>query len=154
MSTTLMKRIATLSGRVRWLPPLLLRVVLGVTFVKAGWGKLHHLPQVEQYFRSLHIPAAGVQAPMIAAIEFVGGLMLLAGLATRIVAALLVGVMAVAIYTAIWPDADGVAAVLGGVEAIYLAAFVHLAVNGAGAVSFDRALGRFLPALAPTTVAD
>ena len=36
MSTTLMNRIATLSARVRWLPPLLLRVVLGVTFVKAS----------------------------------------------------------------------------------------------------------------------
>ena len=149
-----MNRIATLSARVRWLPPLLLRVVLGVTFVKAGWGKLHHLAQVEQYFRSLHIPAAGVQAPMIAAIEFVGGLMLLAGLATRVVAALLVGVMAVAIYTAIWPDADGVTAVLGGIEAIYLAAFVHLAVSGGGAASLDRGLGRLLPALAPTTVVD
>lgn len=154
MSTTLMNRIATLSARVRWLPPLLLRVVLGVTFVKAGWGKLHHLAQVEQYFRSLHIPAAGVQAPMIATIEFVGGLMLLAGLATRVVAALLVGVMAVAIYAAIWPDAAGVTAVLGGIEAIYLAAFVHLAVSGGGAVSLDRALGRLLPALAPITVVD
>lgn len=154
MSTTLMNRIATLSARVRWLPPLLVRVVLGVTFVKTGWGKLHHLAQVEQYFRSLHIPAAGAQAPMIATIEFVGGLMLLAGLATRVVAALLVGVMAVAIYTAIWPDADGVIAVLGGIEAIYLAAFVHLAVSGGGAVSLDRALARFLPALAPTTVVD
>ena len=154
MSTTLMTRIATLSARVRWLPPLLMRVVLGVTFVKTGWGKLHHLPQVEQYFRALHIPAAGVQAPMIATIEFVGGLLLLAGLATRIVAALLVGVMAVAIYTAIWPDADGVAAVLGGVEAVYLAAFVHLAVSGGGAASLDRLAARHLPALAPASVAD
>ena len=54
------------------------------------------------------------------------------------IAASVVGVMAVAIYTAIWPDADGVTAVLGGVEAIYLAAFVHLAVNGGGAASLDR----------------
>ena len=153
MSTISMTRIRSLSIRARWLPPLLLRVVLGVTFAKAGWGKLHHLAQVEEYFRSLHIPAAGVQAPMIATIEFVGGLLLLAGLATRIVAALLVGVMAVALYTAIWPDADGVTAVLGGVEAIYLAAFVHLAVNGGGAASLDRALGRFVPARAPTSVA-
>jgi putative oxidoreductase len=152
MSTSLIARIDSLSDRVRWLPGLLLRLVLGVTFVKTGWGKLHHLDNVEQYFRSLHIPAPGIQAPMIATIEFVGGLLLIAGLATRIVAALLVGVMAVAIYTAIWPDADGVTAVLGGIEAIYLAAFVHLAVNGGGAASLDRLLGRYLPALAPTSI--
>lgn len=153
MLTSARARIEALSAQVRWLPPLLLRVVLGVTFAVTGWGKLHHLAQVEQYFRSLHIPAAGVQAPMIATIEFVGGLLLLAGLATRVVAALLLATMAVAIYTAIWPAADGITAVLGGVEAIYLAAFAHLAVAGAGAASLDRLVVRWLPSPAASVAA-
>lgn len=153
MTTTLITRVGALATRVRWLPTLMLRIVLGVTFAKAGWGKLHHLDGVAQYFRALHIPAPGIQAPMIAGLEFVGGLLLVAGLATRVVAALLTGVMAVAIYTASWPAADGVAAVLGGVEAIYLAALVHLAVDGAGAASLDRAVARGVRALAPTSVA-
>lgn len=152
MLTTLTTRIRSLTDRARWLPPLLLRIVLGVTFIKTGWGKLHHLDRVEQYFRSLHIPAAGLQAPMIATIEFVGGLLLLAGLATRAVALLLTGVMMVAIYTAIWPDADGVTAVLGGVEAIYLAAFVHLAISGGGPIALDRVVTRFLPPRAPAPI--
>ena len=146
-------RIQTISDRVRWLPGLLLRIVLGVTFVKTGWGKLHHLDNVEAYFRSLHIPAPGIQAPMIATIEFVGGLLLLAGLATRAVAVLLVGVMAVAIYTAIWPEASGITAVLGGIEAIYLAGFVQLAVSGGGAASADHLLARYVLAPAPTSLA-
>lgn len=150
--STLITRINSLTDRVRWLPGLLLRIVLGVTFLKTGWGKLHHLDRVEQYFRSLHIPAAGLQAPMIATIEFVGGILLLAGLATRAVSALLIGVMAVAIYTAIWPEADGITAVLGGVEAIYLAAFVHLAINGGGAASADRLVARQFPGFAATSV--
>ena len=147
-------RLRTLTDRAAWLAPLALRLVVGVAFIKTGWGKLQHLDRVEKFFASLDIPAAHLQAPLVAGIEFVGGLLLLFGLGTRVAAALLTAVMAVAIYTAIWPDADGVAAVLGGVEAIYLAAFVHLAVSGGGAVSLDRALGRLLPALAPTTVAD
>lgn len=149
MSTTLITRIVSLTDRARWVPPLLLRIVLGITFIKAGWGKLTHLDRVEQYFRSLHIPAAALQAPMIATIEFVGGILLLAGLGTRVVSGLLIGVMAVAIYTAIWPSADGVTAVLGGIEAIYLAAFVQLAIGGGGPVSLDRVVARFVPALAP-----
>lgn len=144
MNRSLHHRIVGVADRVRWLPPLLLRIVLGVTFLKTGWGKLHHLPQVKAYFHSLHIPAADLQAPMVATIEFVGGVLLLAGLATRVVAALLIGVMTVAIYTAIWPQADGLAAVLAGVEAIYLAAFIQLAVSGGGALSLDHLLARRL----------
>lgn len=146
-STALLSRVRSLVDDVRWLPPLVLRVVLGVTFLLTGWGKLHKLEQVEAYFASLHIPAPGFHAPAIAMIEFVGGILLLAGLGTRVVSVLLFGTMAVAIYTAIWPDADGITAVLGGIEAIYLAAFVQLAVTGAGAVSLDRLITRFKPTL-------
>lgn len=147
--STIIATVRSLSDRLRWLSPLLLRLVLGVTFIKTGWGKLQHLDRVEQYFTSLHIPAAHIQAPMVAGIEFIGGLLLLLGLATRVAAALLVGVMLVAIYTAIWPEADGITAVLGGIEAIYLAAFAHLALNGGGALSLDRVVGRLVPRLAP-----
>ena len=152
-SPGLIPRIGSAIGRVQWLPPLILRIVLGVTFVLTGWGKLHHLDKVEQYFASLHIPAPGLQAPMIATIEFVGGLLLIAGLGTRIVSALLIGVMAVAIYTAIWPKADGITEVLGGIEAIYLAAFVQLAAIGAGAASLDRVITHYVPGLRVATPA-
>lgn len=131
------------TGRVRWAPGLAMRVVLGVTFVGAGWGKLHNLEQVTAFFASLGIPAAAVQAPAIAALELVGGALLLVGLGTRIAAALLAGVMAVAILTAVAPAADGLVALLGTVEVIYLAAFLHLAVHGAGAVSLDRIVTKF-----------
>lgn len=143
----LRSRLHVVIDRVQWLPPLAIRVVVGVTFVLAGWGKLHNLDNVEQFFASLHIPAPGFHAPLVATIELVGGALVLAGLATRLAAALLTGVMAVAIYTAIWPAAEGVTGVLGSVEAIYLAAFVHLAIHGAGAASLDRVVVRHVPAL-------
>ncbi len=135
---TFQDRTTAATRRVDWLPPLLIRGVLGVTFVLSGWGKLHNLDNVIQYFQSLGIPAAGVQAPLVATLELVGGILLIAGLATRVAAALLTAVMAVAIYTAIWPKAAGFTDVLGSIEAIYLVTFVYLAVHGAGAVSVDH----------------
>jgi len=135
---TLRDRALGLADRLRWLPALAMRTAVGVTFIGTGWGKLHHLDNLVTYFDTLGIPAAGVQAPMVATIELVGGALILAGLATRIAALLLTGVMAVAIYTAIWPAADGVVSLLGTVEVIYLASFLHLAANGAGAASLDR----------------
>jgi hypothetical protein len=57
----------TLYGRIRdrflpiveslgWLAPTLARLTLGMTFVGTGWGKLHSLPKVTEYFTSLNIP--------------------------------------------------------------------------------------------------
>ena len=131
-------RALDLAERVAWLPALAMRVALGVTFVRTGWGKLHDLESLARYFDSLGIPAAAVQAPVVAAVELVGGALLLAGFATRIVALLLAGVMAVALYTAIWPAAGGVPGLLRSLELIYLVTLLHLAAHGAGAVSVDR----------------
>lgn len=133
-------------ARLSWLPPLAVRFVLGVTFVRAGWGKAHHLEQVTRYFASLDLPAPGLQAPFIAGLELVGGALLLAGLATRLVSLLLAATMAVALATAIWPEAATWKDAVGGVEAIYLAALVHLVATGAGAASLDRVVaGRLRP---------
>ncbi len=131
-------RTTAATRRVDWLPPLLIRLVLGVTFLLTGWGKLHNLDDVIKFFDSLGIPAAHLQAPFVASVEFVGGILLLGGLGTRVVATFLTAVMAVAIYTAIWPKAEGFTDVLGSIESIYLVSLVYLAVHGAGAVSVDH----------------
>jgi len=130
---------ATAFGRkVAFLPPLLLRLVLGTTFLFTGWGKLHNLEAITRYFDSLGIPAASVQAPLVSVIEFLGGVLILVGLGTRVVSLILASVMAVALATAIWPSVSGVRELLGSIEAVYLAAFLYLAAHGAGAVSLDK----------------
>lgn len=134
------------SHHMQWLPPLLARVVLGVTFTLTGWGKLHNLEQVTRFFDSLGIPAVSVQAPLVAVVEFVGGILVLVGLGTRIAALLLSAVMAVAIATAIWPK-QNLTETLGSIEAIYLAGLVYLTIGGAGALSVDQLATRFVPAL-------
>ncbi|HEU0036782.1 MAG TPA: DoxX family protein [Kofleriaceae bacterium] len=149
----MLARLRRLAAKVSWAPPLIVRVVLGISFILTGWGKLHHLDQVIGFFRELGIPAAEVQAPFVAGAEFIGGALVLLGFGTRIAAALLAGVMTVAIATAIWPDAGWAepiaswSTVLGSIEAIYLATFLYLVVHGAGALSLDHLAARRFPAL-------
>ncbi|MEO8551699.1 MAG: DoxX family protein [Kofleriaceae bacterium] len=135
--------------KLEWIGPLAVRVTLGSVFVTTGWGKLHGLDDVTQYFASLGIPASHAQAVLVSLVEFVGGLLLVLGLGTRVAATLLVGVMAVAIWTAKLPEVHGIADLAGTVEVAYLVAFVWLLVSGGGVVSIDRLLMRRSPALTP-----
>ena len=146
MLIQLRSRALRLLHRLDWTGPLIVRLTLGLVFTLTGWGKLHSLDQVVELFRSLNIPAASVQAPMVATIEFVGGLLLLVGLGTRIASALLIGTMAVAIYTVQLPELHGVADLARTTEWTYLAMFVWLVVSGAGKASLDYLIVRRGPA--------
>ena len=145
-STSLLVRLRLLAEngtrRLTWLPPALARLALGVVFVQTGWGKLHSLDQVTAFFQSLGIPAASVQAPFVAGAEFVGGLLLLAGLATRLAAVPLAGTMVVAILTAQLKNVHGVGDLFGLLEFVYLIVFVWLAIAGPGPISIDRLIAR------------
>jgi putative oxidoreductase len=137
----LVQRIA---ASLAWLPPAVARLALGLTFVLTGWGKLHSLDQVTEYFTSLGIPAAHIQAPMVAGIEFFGGLLLLAGLFTRVAAVPLMISMIVAIVTAKREDIHDLADLVGLNEFAYMAMFLWLAVAGPGQLSLDYLVRRFL----------
>jgi len=135
-------RAVHLLRKIEWTGPLLVRLTLGLVFVTSGWGKLHSLDDVTKFFESLNIPAPGIQARFVSSIEFGGGLLLIAGFGTRIVSALLIGVMTVAILTAKLPDLHGVVDLAGTDEFAYLVMFVWLVVSGGGAASVDRLLAR------------
>jgi putative oxidoreductase len=139
---SLSRRALGLTHQLAWLGPLVVRLTLGAVFATTGWGKLHNLESITEFFASLNIPAPGAQAAMVSTIEFVGGLLLLVGLGTRIVSALLIGVMAVAIYTAKLPDLHGAVELANTIEWTYLAMFVWLALAGAGKASLDHLIAR------------
>jgi putative oxidoreductase len=82
--------------------PLLLAVRLywGWQFMQAGWGKLHDIGKVIGFFTDLGIPAPVVNAYFVSALEFAGGLLLLLGLGSRLIALPLVIDMVVAYITA------------------------------------------------------
>jgi putative oxidoreductase len=141
MLTTLLKnaleRIRKLGDKASFVGPALARLTLGVVFIGTGWGKLHTLPQVTEFFASLHIPAPAFQARLAACTEFFGGILVLVGLATRLASLPLAFTMVVAILTAKRADIDGLSTLLGFEEWSYLVMFVWLAVAGAGALSLD-----------------
>lgn len=66
-----------------------LRVVLGIVFVAHGKAKLDSgMEGVAGFFGSLGIPFPDLMAPLITALEIGGGLLLIIGLGTRIMALL------------------------------------------------------------------
>ncbi len=77
---------------------LLVRLYWGWQFAQTGWGKLHNLDKVTDFFTSLGIPAPGVNAVFIVALEFVGGILLALGLGSRLIALLLACDMLVAYH--------------------------------------------------------
>lgn len=126
----------------RFAPPLLARLVIGLVFVPSGWGKLHDLEQLTAFFTSLGIPFPALQAPFVAGVELVCGALVLVGLATRLAAIPLVGTMVVAILTAVWPNVDGVLELATKIEPMLIALLAYVVVYGAGPVSLDALLGR------------
>src|SRR6201981_3217367 len=63
---------------------LLLRLYWGWQLAQSGWGKLHHLSNVGEYFSTLGLPMPAQMAVFIACVEFFGGIFLALGLASRI----------------------------------------------------------------------
>lgn len=119
---------------------LLVRVSAGLIFMQTGWGKLHHLADITEYFQSLGIPLAELQAPFVSAVEFTGGALLLVGLLTRLAAAPLIGTMVVALLTAKRGEVESLTDVLGFIEWHYLVFFVALLLMGPGRWSLDHLL--------------
>nr|HNI57421.1 DoxX family protein [Elusimicrobiota bacterium] len=78
--------LESLPSRLDFLPGLLSRITLGFIFVQSGWGKLHHLDKVTEFFRALGIPAPGLQAPFVATVELAAGGLVLVGFFTRLAA--------------------------------------------------------------------
>jgi len=140
------------ASRILWLPPLLARIAVGWVFASTGWGKLHDLEQVIGFFAELGIPLPALQAPLVASTELICGLLLLAGLGTRIAALPLIGTMVVAIATAHWASVDSAAALLGLVETLYVVFLAWLSISGPGPVSLDAIFEREADSLATAAV--
>ena len=113
-----------------------LRIVLGFLFAAHGWT----IAGTQASFAKMGVPAADVMAPAVAVLELAGGVALILGILTRIVAALLALDMLGALFLV--HAGAGVFAANGGYELVLLlaAAAFALALTGAGRLSLDRAL--------------
>jgi putative oxidoreductase len=131
------RALLAVADRLAFAPPLIARLVVGFVFAHSGWGKLHNLDQVAQFFASLGIPFAELQAPFVAGVEFGCGLLVSFGLATRLAALPLIGTMVVALATALAPKITGLNELFGLSEFLYIALLAQLAIGGGGPLSLD-----------------
>ena len=65
---------------------LFVRLYWGWQFWQTGWGKLHNLPHVIEFFTNLGIPAPALNAYFVSSLECFGGILLAVGLGGRILA--------------------------------------------------------------------
>src|SRR6266404_9364011 len=79
---------------------LLVRLYWGWQLIESGWGKLHNLDKVTQFFTSLNLPLPAQMATFISCVEFFGGLLLAIGLFSRMTALVLTINMIIAYVTA------------------------------------------------------
>lgn len=125
---------------------LVIRLYWGWQFFLTGKGKLGNLDHVAGFFKSLGIPFPHQQAILVGCIESCGGLLLLLGLASRLVCLPLAATLAVAYLTA---DLDRVKAIfsdpdkfLTADEFLFLFAVVTVFIFGPGKFSLDHVIGR------------
>jgi putative oxidoreductase len=120
----------------------ILRVILGFLFAAHGWQKFNEftIAGTQASFAKMGVPAAEIAAPAVAVLELAGGIALIVGILTRVVAALLAVDMLGALFLVHAPA--GIFASAGGYELVLVLAAAALAValTGAGRISVDRAL--------------
>jgi putative oxidoreductase len=75
---------------------LFVRLYWGFQISQNGWGKLHNLARVTEFFTTLGLPAPGPTATFVSAFEFVAGILLILGLGSRLVGLMLTVDMTVA----------------------------------------------------------
>ncbi len=120
---------------------LLLRVVLGLIFVRHGLPKMKDLKATGESFAGMGFKPGRFWGTLVAILEIVGGLALIAGFFTQIVAALFV-IEFIVILAAVKRKSGFV----GGYEfdLLILASVVLLVLLGSGSISIDRLLGILL----------
>ncbi len=129
---------------------LILRVVVGIIFAMHGGQKLFvfGFGGVIGFFTKMGIPLPVIAGPVVTLVEFLGGLALIAGVATRVAAILIACDMLGAILFV--HGRNGLFLPTGMEYALtMLAVAVTLALAGAGAYSVDAALGGRRRAPAP-----
>jgi putative oxidoreductase len=126
---------------------LVIRLFWGWQFFLTGKGKLMNLSRTSQFFESLGIPFPHGQALLAACTECFGGLLLLLGLASRLISLPLLILLTVAYCTA---DLDRVRVIFSDPdkfvtadEFLFLFAVTIVFVFGPGKISIDALVAKY-----------
>jgi len=127
---------------------LAVRLYWGWQLVQSGWGKLHNLPKVTEFFTSLNLPMPAQMAVIISCVEFCGGIFLAVGLLSRLTALVLTVNMIMAYVIAdrealqsFFSDPDKFSA---AAPYVFLIASLIILIFGPGKASLDTLLNRLL----------
>lgn len=140
------RRFQFLSARLDAPFLLLVRVYWGWQFSQSGWGRLHNLDRATGFFSSLGVPAPHLTVIFISLLEFVGGILLIGGLATRLVGLLLacdmMGAYLLADHAALKSIISNPGQFYGADAYTFLFASLMALIFGAGRYSVDYLIWR------------
>jgi putative oxidoreductase len=129
---------------------LFVRGYWGWQLAQSGWGKLHNLSNVTDFFTSLNLPFPAQTAVAISSLEFFGGIFLVLGLLSRTTALVLTVNMFMAYVTAdreallsIFSDPDKFSA---AAPFTFLVASLIVLLFGPGKLALDTLLRSFTSA--------
>jgi putative oxidoreductase len=124
---------------------VLVRLYWGWQLIESGWGKLHNLPKVTEFFSSLGLPVPAQTAVAISCLEFFGGIFFAIGLLSRLTALAMTINLIMAYITA---DREALFSIFSDPDKFYAAApytflFASLMVLifGPGKFALDALLG-------------
>ena len=128
---------------------LFVRLYWGLQLAQNGWGKLHNLGRVTEFFSSLGLPAPGPTAAFVATVEFLGGILLAIGLFSRFIGLVLAIDMTMAYVMA---DREALFSIFSDPGKFYVAdpytflfAALLILIFGPGKFSLDTLLLRRFP---------
>jgi putative oxidoreductase len=127
---------------------LFVRLYWGIQLMQSGWGKLHNLDKVTDYFTTLNLPMPWKMAVFISCLELFGGLFLAMGLLSRLTSLVLTVNLIMAYVLgdrealfSIFSDPDKFAA---AAPYVFLVASIIILLAGPGFFSLDTLLKRIL----------
>jgi putative oxidoreductase len=127
---------------------LLIRLYWGWQLIQSGWGKLHHLEKVTEFFTSLGLPMPAQMAVFISCVELFGGIFRALGLLSRLTALVLTINLITAYITA---DREALFSIFSDPDKFYaaapytfLVASLIVLIFGAGKFSLDTLFNRLL----------
>jgi len=130
---------------------LFVRLYWGYQLIQSGWGKLHHLDKVTEFFTSLNLPMPAQTAVAISCLEFFGGIFLAIGLLSRLTSLALTIKLIVAYITA---DREALFSIFSDPDKFYaaapytfLVASVIVLLFGPGKFAVDTLLSRWFSSL-------